>query len=38
MKDSERLDLLEEIGGTYVYEDRWDETLKIVTETGSLKL
>jgi hypothetical protein len=39
MKDSERLDLLEEIGGsTYVYEDRWDETLKIITETGSLKL
>jgi structural maintenance of chromosome 3 (chondroitin sulfate proteoglycan 6) len=38
MKDSERLDLLKEIGGTRVYEDRRKESLKIMTETGSLKL
>uniref|UniRef100_A0A8I7B841 SMC hinge domain-containing protein n=1 Tax=Hordeum vulgare subsp. vulgare TaxID=112509 RepID=A0A8I7B841_HORVV len=33
MKDSERLDLLKEIGGTRVYEDRRRESLKILQET-----
>lgn len=33
MKDSERLDLLKEIGGTRVYEERRRESLKIMTET-----
>ncbi|KAL1827786.1 hypothetical protein DCAR_0206984 [Daucus carota subsp. sativus] len=35
MKDSERLDLLKEIGGTRVYEERHEESLKIMQETGS---
>lgn len=35
MKDSERLDLLKEIGGTRVYEERRRESLKIMQETGS---
>eukprot|EP00252_Welwitschia_mirabilis_P018814 TRINITY_DN4209_c0_g1_i1.p1 TRINITY_DN4209_c0_g1~~TRINITY_DN4209_c0_g1_i1.p1 ORF type:complete len:1207 (-),score=328.66 TRINITY_DN4209_c0_g1_i1:370-3990(-) len=35
MKDSERLDLLKEIGGTRVYEERRKESLKIMQETGS---
>lgn len=34
MKDSERLDLLKEIGGTRVYEERRRESLKIMQETG----
>ncbi|KAF7011032.1 hypothetical protein CFC21_025387 [Triticum aestivum] len=34
MKDSERLDLLKEIGGTRVYEDRRRESLKILQETA----
>jgi structural maintenance of chromosome 3 (chondroitin sulfate proteoglycan 6) len=38
MKDSERLDLLKEIGGTRVYEDRRRESLKIMQETGKFKL
>lgn len=33
MKDSERLDLLKEIGGTRVYEERRRESLKIMQET-----
>ncbi|KAL3680515.1 hypothetical protein R1sor_023471 [Riccia sorocarpa] len=32
-KDSERLDLLKEIGGTRVYEERRKESLKIMQET-----
>ncbi|KAI8573366.1 hypothetical protein RHMOL_Rhmol01G0271500 [Rhododendron molle] len=36
MKDSERLDLLKEIGGTRVYEERRRESLKIMQETGKL--
>jgi structural maintenance of chromosome 3 (chondroitin sulfate proteoglycan 6) len=32
MKDSERLDLLKEIGGTKVYEERRRESLKIMQE------
>lgn len=36
MKDSERLDLLKEIGGTRVYEERRRESLKIMQETGTL--
>ncbi|KAH0996615.1 hypothetical protein GBA52_020479 [Prunus armeniaca] len=35
MKDSERLDLLKEIGGTRVYEERRRESLKIMQETGN---
>ncbi|XP_049343157.1 structural maintenance of chromosomes protein 3 [Solanum verrucosum] len=35
MKDSERLDLLKEIGGTRVYEERRQESLKIMQETGN---
>uniref|UniRef100_A0A7N0UY74 Structural maintenance of chromosomes protein n=1 Tax=Kalanchoe fedtschenkoi TaxID=63787 RepID=A0A7N0UY74_KALFE len=35
MKDSERLDLLKEIGGTRVYEERRRESLKILQETGN---
>ena len=39
MKDSERLDLLKEIGGTRVYEERRRESLKIMQDTGkSFKL
>nr|CAB3468724.1 unnamed protein product [Digitaria exilis] len=34
MKDSERLDLLKEIGGTRVYEDRRCESLKIMKDTA----
>ncbi|KAF8658704.1 hypothetical protein HU200_059180 [Digitaria exilis] len=35
MKDSERLDLLKEIGGTRVYEDRRCESLKIMKDTDN---
>ncbi|KNA21261.1 hypothetical protein SOVF_044960 [Spinacia oleracea] len=35
MKDAERLDLLKEIGGTRVYEERRRESLKIMHETGN---
>ncbi|KAL6851888.1 hypothetical protein ACP4OV_002998 [Aristida adscensionis] len=35
MKDSERLNLLKEIGGTRVYEDRRTESLKIMHETAN---
>lgn len=35
MKDSERLDLLKEIGGTRVYEERRRESLKIMHETST---
>ncbi|XP_010473108.1 PREDICTED: structural maintenance of chromosomes protein 3 [Camelina sativa] len=35
MKDVERLDLLKEIGGTRVYEERRRESLKIMQETGN---
>ena len=33
MKDDERLDLLKEIGGTKVYEERREESLKVMKET-----
>lgn len=33
MKDSERLELLKEIGGTKVYEERRRESLRIMQET-----
>ena len=36
MKDPERLDLLKEIGGTRVYEERRRESLKIMQDTGKL--
>ena len=36
MKDAERLDLLKEIGGTRVYEERRKESLKIMQDTGKL--
>ncbi|EPS67666.1 hypothetical protein M569_07108, partial [Genlisea aurea] len=35
MKDSERLDLLKEIGGTRVYEERRRESLKIMHDTDN---
>nr|XP_018483763.1 PREDICTED: structural maintenance of chromosomes protein 3 [Raphanus sativus] len=35
MKDAERLDLLKEIGGTRVYEERRHESLKIMQDTGN---
>nr|XP_015623657.1 structural maintenance of chromosomes protein 3 [Oryza sativa Japonica Group] len=35
MKDSERLELLKEIGGTRVYEDRRRQSLKIMQETAN---
>ena len=33
MKDHERLELLKEIGGTKVYEERRKESLKVMKET-----
>jgi structural maintenance of chromosome 3 (chondroitin sulfate proteoglycan 6) len=33
-KDSERLQLLKEVAGTSVYEDKRRESLKIMQETG----
>lgn len=36
-KDEERLDLLKEIGGSKVYEDRRNESLKILHEADSRK-
>ena len=35
MKDHERLELLKEIGGTKVYEERRKDSLKIMTESES---
>ena len=35
MKDYERLELLKEIGGTKVYEERRKESLKILQETDN---
>jgi structural maintenance of chromosome 3 (chondroitin sulfate proteoglycan 6) len=35
MKDFERLELLKEIGGTKVYEERRAESLKILHETAN---
>lgn len=35
MKDHERLELLKEIGGTKVYEERRKESLKILHETNN---
>ena len=35
MKDHERLELLKEIGGTKVYEERRKESLKILHETDN---
>lgn len=35
MKDYERLELLKEIGGTKVYEERRSESLKILQETAN---
>jgi hypothetical protein len=34
MKDSERLELLKEVAGTRVYDERKAESLKIIAETG----
>lgn len=34
MKDSERLDLLKEVAGTRVYDERREETMKIMKENG----
>ena len=33
MKDHERLELLKEVGGTKVYEERREESLKVMKET-----
>lgn len=38
MKENERLDLLKEVAGTQVYEDRRKESLKIMDETAAKKL
>lgn len=38
MKDHERLDLLKEIGGTKVYEERREESLKVMKETEGRRL
>lgn len=35
MKDSERLELLKEVAGTRVYDERRDESLKIMKEAGA---
>ena len=35
MKDSERLELLKEVAGTRVYDERRDESLKIMKEAGT---
>eukprot|EP00959_Pyramimonas_sp_CCMP1952_P117663 2459727-Pyramimonas_sp.AAC.1 len=35
MRDTERLELLKEIGGTKVYDERRKESLKIMQETGN---
>ena len=35
MKDNERLELLKEIGGTKVYEERRRESLRILHDTDS---
>jgi structural maintenance of chromosome 3 (chondroitin sulfate proteoglycan 6) len=37
MKDTERLDLLKEIAGTSVYENKRQESLKILEETNGKK-
>jgi structural maintenance of chromosome 3 (chondroitin sulfate proteoglycan 6) len=36
MRDTERLELLKEIGGTKVYDERRKESLKIMQETGKI--
>jgi structural maintenance of chromosome 3 (chondroitin sulfate proteoglycan 6) len=38
MKPSERLELLKEVAGTSVYEERKSESLKIMAETGHLMI
>ena len=38
MRDSERLELLKEIGGVKVYEERRKETAKILTETSAQRI
>ncbi|KAI8456728.1 RecF/RecN/SMC [Phakopsora pachyrhizi] len=38
VKDSERLDLLKEVAGTQVYEDRRAESMKIMSETAAKKI
>lgn len=35
MKDSERLDLLKEVAGARVYDERKDETTKIMRDSGT---
>ena len=37
MKDSERLELLKEIGGTRVYEDKRKESLKVMMDAEAKK-
>ena len=38
MKDAERLELLKEIGGVKVYEERRKETAKIMNETSGNRI
>ena len=38
MSDKERLELLKEIGGTSVYEEKGDESMKIIRETKTRKM
>jgi structural maintenance of chromosome 3 (chondroitin sulfate proteoglycan 6) len=38
MKDTERLDLLKEVAGTRVYDERRKESMKILTETENKKI
>eukprot|EP00210_Caulerpa_lentillifera_P003089 g2951.t1 len=38
MRDSERLELLKEIGGAKVYEERRKESIKVITETSTSRI
>lgn len=38
MRDSERLELLKEIGGVKVYEERRKESAKIMSETNANRI
>lgn len=38
MRDSERLELLKEIGGAKVYEERRKESIKVINETSNNRI
>jgi len=38
MRDSERLELLKEIGGVKVYEERRKESAKIMSDTSAIRV